>query len=431
LSWGQAAAGGASLTVSNYFTGLENFSAPAALTNTNNLIGGTLTGSIWGTAFLISTNGGVFGVNTETKIGNGAGQYGSQNYNISIGQQAGQQATNASLSQFFGTQAGQYATAAQQSHFDGSGAGQFATNAAYSHFDGFYSGNYAFAAHNSLFDGSASGQYATNADHSLFAGDNAGQYAGNANYSLFLGASAGQNGTNANLSEFMGYQSGANCPAASDSVFIGPNSGTNRPNTFWMDTQAPYANGAYLPLYLGYFDTRQAFINGTLAISGSVTGSSLTLPTLNNVAFLKTDAGGALEAGSTIPANSIYGWPANSSGYLENDGSGALSWGAGGGGTVASVGLSIPGFTISGSPVTGSGTLTATPNGPVLTNLESAATTFNQAVTVNSAYALTAQNGGNLLTASALSSGATATNVQATSGLTDTNYLRFFRKVGV
>jgi hypothetical protein len=53
---------------------------------------------------------------------------------------------------------------------------------------------------------------------------------------------------------------------------------------------------------------------------------------------------------------------ANSSGWLHNDGAGTLSWTTpgGGSGTVTSVGLSLPAmFTVSGSPVTSSGTLTA------------------------------------------------------------------------
>jgi hypothetical protein len=63
--------------------------------------------------------------------------------------------------------------------------------------------------------------------------------------------------------------------------------------------------------------------------------------------------------------NQVLGWAG---------GNNSVAWvNASGGGTVTSVGLSIPGFTITSSPVTGSGTLTATPNGPVITNYESTA----------------------------------------------------------
>jgi len=48
-----------------------------------------------------------------------------------------------------------------------------------------------------------------------------------------------------------------------------------------------------------------SFTNGNGTFSGSVTGASFTLPTLNNTAFLNTDAGGKIQAGSTIPATSI------------------------------------------------------------------------------------------------------------------------------
>lgn len=70
-------------------------------------------------------------------------------------------------------------------------------------------------------------------------------------------------------------------------------------------------------------------------------------------------------AGIYQPVNSkltAFAALANGSGVLTNDGSGGLSWtAAGGGGTVTSVGLSLPSiFTVSGSPVTTNGTLSAT-----------------------------------------------------------------------
>ena len=65
-----------------------------------------------------------------------------------------------------------------------------------------------------------------------------------------------------------------------------------------------------------------------------------------------------------------------------------------GNGTVTSVGLLIPGFTIANSPVTGSGTLTATPAGAVLTNGQSTATTFSNSVTISSGVSTTNHFGG-------------------------------------
>ena len=54
--------------------------------------------------------------------------------------------------------------------------------------------------------------------------------------------------------------------------------------------------------------------------------------------------------------------PPNSQGVLENDGAGNLTWQpGGGGGSVVSVGLALPNvFTVTGSPVTVTGTLTGT-----------------------------------------------------------------------
>ncbi len=76
----------------------------------------------------------------------------------------------------------------------------------------------------------------------------------------------------------------------------------------------------------------------------------------------KVSLGGDLSGTSTLPiVSKVNGsiWPANAAGILTNDGTGTLTWGTTG--TVSSVGLSLPTlFTISGSPVTTSGTLTAT-----------------------------------------------------------------------
>lgn len=69
-----------------------------------------------------------------------------------------------------------------------------------------------------------------------------------------------------------------------------------------------------------------------------------------------------LKAPSSVTTYTVT-WPgAQGTGALTNDGSGGLTWSAGGG-SVTSVGLALPSiFTVSGSPVTGTGTLTGTLN---------------------------------------------------------------------
>jgi hypothetical protein len=85
----------------------------------------------------------------------------------------------------------------------------------------------------------------------------------------------------------------------------------------------------------------------------------------------------------------------NSSGVLTNNGSGSLSWtAAGGGGTVTSVGFTTPtGLTISGSPITTSGTLTLG-----FTAGYSIPTTANQ-TNWSTAYTWVNTNGANAVTA--------------------------------
>src|SRR5579859_1274368 len=85
---------------------------------------------------------------------------------------------------------------------------------------------------------------------------------------------------------------------------------------------------------------------GTLS-TGAATLSSLTVP------------------GTTTLRSNSYTWPLTSAaGSLTNDGSGNLTWApASGTGTVTSVGLSMPTiFTVTNSPVSASGTLTASLN---------------------------------------------------------------------
>jgi hypothetical protein len=104
---------------------------------------------------------------------------------IFLGQQAGENATNASYSNFLGLSAGFEATNANYSNFLGNGAGNQATNA-----------------NNSNFLGYQAGQFATNAYQSNFLGNSAGAGATDAYFSNFFGTSAGQNSTGNNVNAF-------------------------------------------------------------------------------------------------------------------------------------------------------------------------------------------------------------------------------------
>ena len=106
----------------------------------------------------------------------------------------------------------------------------------------------------------------------------------------------------------------------------------NRGASVWSETSTPT---------LG----KNGGTGGSLTLNGATSGSSVI--GVNAVAGSSTFT---LPVGNGTP-NQV----------LSTDGSGNTSWTNAGAGTVSSVGLSLPGiFTVSGSPVTGSGTLTAT-----------------------------------------------------------------------
>jgi hypothetical protein len=138
-------------------------------------------------------------------------------------------------------------------------------------------------------------------------------------------------------------------------------------------------------------------------------------------------SGTVAQFASAITTSYALIWPdaqAAASGYvLVNDGAGNLSWGpgGGGGGAVSSVALSLPSiFTVSGSPITSSGTLTGTlavqaPNTifagptsggsaiPAFRLLVSADIPNNTANTTGTATNITATSNSTITTLSALS----------------------------
>jgi len=170
-----------------------------------------------------------------------------------------------------GTGAGHNAASANYANLLGYQSGQNATNANYANFLGIYSGQYATSASSANFLGIDSGRYATSANGANFLGAYSGQNATSANYANFLGYQSGQYAASASHGNYLGFQSGRNATNAARSIFIGPYSGTNRADTIWLDTKSTASDGSYMPLILGYCDTRSLIVNGTLLVTNTAT----------------------------------------------------------------------------------------------------------------------------------------------------------------
>ncbi|MBL7853516.1 MAG: hypothetical protein JNL17_03930 [Cyclobacteriaceae bacterium] len=100
-------------------------------------------------------------------------------------------------------------------------------------------------------------------------------------------------------------------------------------------------------------------VNSDISASAAIDGAKIN----PNFVAQNVVTTGAVSAGAVNVNGQTYTWPAaQAAGVLTNNGSGTLTWSpAGGTGTVTSVGLSLPSlFSVTGSPVTTTGTLTAT-----------------------------------------------------------------------
>ncbi len=220
--------------------------------------------------------------------------------NIFLGSNAGSSATNASHSNFFGQDAGNTATGASYSNFLGASAGSSATNAS-----------------DSNFFGNSSGVSAASASNSNFFGNQAGSSATSASYSNFFGKDAGYAATNASHSNFLGYQSGSSATNAANSIFIGRNAGYN-------DTVDNTVSGS--SILLGNYTNTGGFSNSILLGSG-VSGGAIANTAANQFMLADTITNVRLRGVEyTLPSAQAGG-----AGYvLSNDGSGVLSWTAGG-----------------------------------------------------------------------------------------------------
>lgn len=156
--------------------------------------------------------------NTLYTPGLGAGEGenfdGTVGYNIFLGENAGNSASNAQFSNFLGNFAG----------FN-------AANVFNANFLGLSAGSGAISASDSNFFGASAGQNAINASSSNFLGNFAGGNATSASHSNFLGNSAGEGATNASNATFIGQNAGrsdgvvAGSQNSNNSIFIGTNSG--------------------------------------------------------------------------------------------------------------------------------------------------------------------------------------------------------------
>jgi len=205
---------------------------------------------------------------------------------------------------------------------------------------GYYAGNNATSAYNSVFLGVNAGDGATGANKSNFIGHRAGNNATNANHSTFIGRYVGTNATNANTSVFIGHYAGNGATNASNSIFIGNYAG-------YGDTVNN--SGGSTSIAIGSNSGTGGFQN-TIVLGNSATNTK-ALQFMVGDSYTNWRIGG-LEY--VLPSSQVGG-------VLTNDGTGTLTWSAVSGGTVTSVGLSMPSaFSVASSPVTSSGTIAVT-----------------------------------------------------------------------
>lgn len=205
--------------------------------------------------------------------------------------------------------------------------------------------------------------------------------------------------------------SGTNVTGANLTLAGGKSTGTGAGGEVRFATSPTGSSGASTNALViaGYFDSSQNLnLNSSLNLNGSTSGTLTITPAATTTSY-----------SITMPAAQATGTQ-----VLQNNGSGVLSWASASGGSVTSVALadgsSTPIYSISGSPVTSSGTLTFTLDTqtantvfagpttgsaaqPTFRGLVSADIPNNAANTTGTASNITATSNSTLTTLSALS----------------------------
>jgi hypothetical protein len=187
-----------------------------------------------------------------------------------MGFRAGENATEASQSNFMGIRTGINSTSAYNSNFLGYQAGGNATNASSSNFIGKDAGLSARNSSNSNFIGEHAGIFATDANDSNFIGTRAGATTlgetSKNSYSNFIGFNTGRNAVSASYSILMGYQAGFNQSTFTPSNSIGANNIVIGTNITLAPQQKDSINlGGIIFATGSYFDTGSNPFTGSVA----------------------------------------------------------------------------------------------------------------------------------------------------------------------
>ena len=318
-------------------------------------------------------------------IGSAAGQSSVNVYSSNvIGQESGRLSSDVSGSTFI-TGAGVLSSQILNSHFIGNGAGQNSTSISYSTFIGNSAGYQTTSASNSTFIGQGAGAF-TQAHDSVFMGLEAGYNAVRASNSIFIGNRAGRFTTgvsptgsdNSANSIFIGAGAGAqsgdtslNNVSGNSSILIGINSSTGGfSNSIAIGKNATNTASNQFTIGSAYTQINARGVNYTWP-SAQAAGSGYVLSNNGSGVLSWVAGGGGGGGGVTLQTNgtpngsqSLLNLVAGSNVTLADNGSGAVTinasggGGGGGSGTVTSVALTVPtGLSVTGSPITSSGTL--------------------------------------------------------------------------
>jgi len=211
-----------------------------------------------------------------------------------------------------------------------------------------------------------------------------------------------------------------------DGIVVDYSTGYGRFSAFTGDGYQWYTGG------IGTTKTMELTSAGALSTTGTVTANGVLLTGNLGTVTSVTGTAPVVSSGGTTPAISMAAANTSTNGYLTS-----TDWNTfngKGSGTVTSVAATVPSvFSISGSPITSSGTLAITYSGTALpianggTNSTATATAGGAAYGTGTAYAVTAAGTtGQVLT----SNGASAPTWQTSSGLTKAQSIAYAMTLG-